>query len=483
MKATRPFLLLYVVGLLYVSAMLPTGARTQGVSGSGSIAKAVRYHALVIGNNMYKNIPRLKTAENDARAVEAILRENYGFQTKLLLNATRQQIFTALSQYRRELEADSNLVIYYAGHGINDKETDKAYWLPVDATREDNSNWISADDITSNIKAIPAKHVLIVSDSCYSGTLTRGLDMTPSVPAGRERYLEKMMAKRSRMLMASGGNEPVADSGGAGNHSVFASALLRGLQQTEKHQFTAGELYREYVEESVAGRANQTPQYNYVGASGHDGGDFVFVRVKTADGKTIEVTVKTPAAGAVDPAAVELSFWETIKNSTDPEDFKAYLKKYPSGQFADLARRRAEPPRSRPEPTRAEPARDEPESAPTNNASDEDASDTSEEDEPEPNSATQGRTISGGNLNGKAISKPQPDYPPMAKAARAQGTVNVQVVIDERGRVISARAVSGHPLLQPAAAAAARQAMFSPLLLSGKPVKVSGILTYNFTLP
>jgi protein TonB len=91
-------------------------------------------------------------------------------------------------------------------------------------------------------------------------------------------------------------------------------------------------------------------------------------------------------------------------------------------------------------------------------------------------------TVSGGVLNGKAISKPAPVYPPIAKAARAQGTVTVQILVDETGRVISATAVSGHPLLQQAAVAAARQARFSPTLLSGQPVKVSGVITYNFVL-
>lgn len=92
------------------------------------------------------------------------------------------------------------------------------------------------------------------------------------------------------------------------------------------------------------------------------------------------------------------------------------------------------------------------------------------------------KTISGGVLNGKAISKPQPAYPAIAKAAKASGTVTVQVLVDERGNVVSAHAVSGHPLLQQSAVAAARQARFSPTLLSGQPVKVSGVITYNFVL-
>jgi protein TonB len=88
--------------------------------------------------------------------------------------------------------------------------------------------------------------------------------------------------------------------------------------------------------------------------------------------------------------------------------------------------------------------------------------------------------ISGGVLNGKAISLPKPAYPPIARAAHASGTVVVQVLIDENGNVVSAHAVSGHPLLQAVAVGAARQAKFSPTKLSGQPVKVTGVIQYNF---
>jgi protein TonB len=88
--------------------------------------------------------------------------------------------------------------------------------------------------------------------------------------------------------------------------------------------------------------------------------------------------------------------------------------------------------------------------------------------------------INGGLLNGKAISFPQPEYPAIAEQAHAGGLVIVQVVIDEIGNVISAHATQGHPLLQSAAVVAARQAKFAPTSLMGEPIKVSGILTYNF---
>lgn len=93
------------------------------------------------------------------------------------------------------------------------------------------------------------------------------------------------------------------------------------------------------------------------------------------------------------------------------------------------------------------------------------------------------RTISGGMINSKAVSLPKPEYPPAAKAVRADGEVKVQVTIDEQGNVISALAISGHPLLRAAAVNAAMQAKFAPTLLKGEPVKVTGIIVYNFVPP
>jgi periplasmic protein TonB len=88
--------------------------------------------------------------------------------------------------------------------------------------------------------------------------------------------------------------------------------------------------------------------------------------------------------------------------------------------------------------------------------------------------------ISGGVLNGKAINLVHPQFPAIAKQAHACGTVTVQAVIDEAGNVISAHAAGGHPLLQASAVAAARASKFSPTKLSGQPVKVTGVITYNF---
>ena len=93
-----------------------------------------------------------------------------------------------------------------------------------------------------------------------------------------------------------------------------------------------------------------------------------------------------------------------------------------------------------------------------------------------------GKTVEGGVINGRTVSKPAPPYPLVAKLARARGAVSVRLLVDEQGDVVSAWAASGHPLLQAAAVEAARQAKFTPTTLSGSPVKVGGIITYNFVL-
>ncbi len=99
---------------------------------------------------------------------------------------------------------------------------------------------------------------------------------------------------------------------------------------------------------------------------------------------------------------------------------------------------------------------------------------------PKPTPKPPPKTISGGVVNGSAISLPPPPYPPAAKAVGAKGNVSVQVLIDENGNVVSASAASGHPLLRSAAEGAARRAKFRPTQLSGQPVKVSGVITYVF---
>jgi TonB family protein len=105
-----------------------------------------------------------------------------------------------------------------------------------------------------------------------------------------------------------------------------------------------------------------------------------------------------------------------------------------------------------------------------------------QEGNPPPGAAVTPRIIEGGVINGKALKKPHPSYPPDALRAGATGTVTVQIVVDEKGDVISAKAISGHVLLRGAGEAAARRAKFTPTSICGKALKVTGVITYNFVM-
>jgi uncharacterized caspase-like protein len=230
------------------------------------------YHALVIGNNAYQHLVPLLTPRNDARGVKNLLESRYGFAVKVLLDATRYEILDAFSHYRQRMTANDNLLIYYAGHGWLDEAGDEGYWLPVDAKEKSKANWISNAAITTELRAIAAKHVMIVADSCFSGKLGRGISAVDRTPG----YIERLSRKKARVLLAAGGLEPVVDTGG-GDHSIFAAAFMSSLA-ANNGVFEAQQLFSE-VRKRVGWNARQIPEYGPIFNSGHDGGDFIFVQL------------------------------------------------------------------------------------------------------------------------------------------------------------------------------------------------------------
>jgi caspase domain-containing protein len=294
---------------------------------SALVASGGPYYAIVIGNNVYRSLPRLQTAVHDATEVAKLLELHYGFQPpKLLLNATRSDILLAFNEYRRKLPPNSSLVIYYAGHGHKDPDTKKAYWLPVDAQSDSDVNWISASTITEEIGAIHSSHVLVISDSCYSGELVRGAQIALN-PTDRNAYLERMLESPSRTLMASGRDEPVAD-GGTDGHSKFAYVLLESLRRIDEDRFTANDLFLNYIQPAVAGGSDQVPQYNVIQNSGHAFGDFVFSRlhgpapplqppVVIPAGEVVRLPVRPPANPDSDAVVATLHRYEDAYGSMD----------------------------------------------------------------------------------------------------------------------------------------------------------------------
>jgi len=233
------------------------------------------YHALVIGNTGYKHIEKLVSPKADANAISKLLRDEFGFKVTTIMDATRADIISAFAKMRASLKERDNLLVYYAGHGIVDDATQRGYWLPIDAERDVPTNWVSTADITDMVRAMSAKHVMIVADACYSGTLMRTASARVLTAREKVPWLKRMSEKRARVVMSSGGMEPVMDSGG-GEHSVFAKAFITALKENTG-AFDALTLF-ETLRRPVVLNSDQTPQFADIRNAGHDGGEFIFVR-------------------------------------------------------------------------------------------------------------------------------------------------------------------------------------------------------------
>ncbi|OHC67820.1 MAG: hypothetical protein A3H93_16560 [Rhodocyclales bacterium RIFCSPLOWO2_02_FULL_63_24] len=231
------------------------------------------YHALVIGIDNYRSVTPLKTAVGDAKTVAELLQKEYGFKVTLLLDATRNQMLDSFDDLRRTLTHADNLLIYYAGHGHLDADSDRGFWLPVDADANRRANWLSNSDIADVVRGTRAKHVLVVADSCYAGTLTRSL----AVQMTALDDFSRLAQKRARTALVSGGLEPVEDAGG-GKHSVFAKAFIDALW-ANTGVVDMSQIFSS-MRRQVVLSAQQTPQYSDIRQVGHEGGDFIFVRRK-----------------------------------------------------------------------------------------------------------------------------------------------------------------------------------------------------------
>jgi hypothetical protein len=238
---------------------------------------AARNHALIVGNNTYRQLPGLRSAVRDAREIAKVLTSRYAFSREdvtLLLDADRRAILGALEDLRRRLGPDDRLLVYYAGHGEIDPVTEEGFWQPVDAEPDRQFTWIANSDVRRYLKGMPARHVLVVADSCFSGSLTRSSGNYATIP--KERFFTEIDANISRKSISSGGTKPVMDSGSRG-HSVFAYYFLKALRENNQPYLASFELFGRLVR-AVTNNSSQKPEYGTVQDAGDEGaGDFTFV--------------------------------------------------------------------------------------------------------------------------------------------------------------------------------------------------------------
>jgi len=292
----------------------------------GKMVNLGEYHALLIGINDYQNVqfaPKLRTPVNDVYNIRDVLIRRYGFtneKVRLLINgdATRAGILAALASYRdAPLNESDNLLLYYAGHGFQHPNTEDGFWIPVDGTPAEAS-WISVAEIRRILKKTEAKHTLLISDSCFSGTLTRSVLNLPTTDS----FLSEVAEKTSYQVITSGGLEPVADGGREGM-SLFAYIFVSYLRGQRTAYFTADKLYTD-IAPLVANTtgSQQTPEHGKIPGTFDQNGQFIFIRVahsSTAVPPPVTASV-TPAPAIVKPAVIDTGRISFINLSFKPPE-------------------------------------------------------------------------------------------------------------------------------------------------------------------
>jgi len=185
-----------------------------------------------VGINDYKGpkIPDLETAVNDATDMATVLKEKYGFKVNLLLDrdATREAIYRALRRLAASTKLNDSVLIYFAGHGDFDRTYDDGWWIPADAVGGNPVTYLDNIQVQKAMRSMKARHVLLISDSCYSGTLFGKARSLP--PVIDDKYYLRLFNEKSRWGMTSGNKTPVSDRG-TGGHSVFAYQLIKELEK------------------------------------------------------------------------------------------------------------------------------------------------------------------------------------------------------------------------------------------------------------
>ena len=234
-----------------------------------------KYYALLIAVEDYANpeINRLDYPVVDAQKVNDALTRDYTFEQQnviLLKNPDRKTIFKAFQDLKSRITPKDNLLVFYAGHGVWQDDMQQGYWLPRDAADpNDPSDWIPNTTVRDYIKAIKAKHVLLVADACFSGGIFKVRDAFNRPTAS----VEKIYEMPSRKAITSGSLKTVPDK------SVFVKYLVQRLNENQDRYLDAQKLFVSFKEAVINNSAvSQTPLYGAIAEAGDEGGDFIFVR-------------------------------------------------------------------------------------------------------------------------------------------------------------------------------------------------------------
>ncbi|MBT3880386.1 MAG: DUF1566 domain-containing protein [Candidatus Scalindua sp.] len=234
----------------------------------------------VIGIDSYTNLPRLNTSVDDAKAVKEILLKRYLFDEYHVIElyneeATRRNILGKLRYLTRRVGPEDSVTIFYSGHGALDSAKREGSWIPVEGGMEERSSWISNKDIYNFLKigAIQAKHVLLITNSCFSGDSFRSF--RGEIPRASDEVIKQAYKQGSRQVITSGGAKPVVNKRVSDN-SVFTHFFLKGLEGNKKPFFIPSELFKG-IKVGLEKNGDRTPGFGTLkNKGGEKGGELLF---------------------------------------------------------------------------------------------------------------------------------------------------------------------------------------------------------------
>lgn len=243
---------------------LPRGSATHNIRGNN--------YLIGIGIDQYVHCTPLSNAVRDVQEFVKIMHEKFDFEpdyTQTLYNeaATEANILQVFRTLAVEVEPEDTVVIYFSGHGEYINEIQQGFWVPVDAEPDTDAHYIENSTIIARLNAIKSKHIFLISDACFSGTLflnTRSIS---------KKVREDLP---SRWGLTSGHQELVSD-GTAGGHSPFAASILKTLKQKHTERSLGVEEFCFEVKQLASRKApNQTPISGQLNVKGNEYGQMIF---------------------------------------------------------------------------------------------------------------------------------------------------------------------------------------------------------------
>lgn len=245
---------------------------TPEIALANKVRKESTYYGLIIAVNNYLD-PGLESLDrpvNDAQKLYDILISKYTFNpenVKFVQNAERQDIINALDELSRKVTQKDNLLIFYAGHGVWNDNSNVGYWLPSDASKDSRDKWFPNSTLVDYLRLIRSKHTLLIADACFGGSIFK----SRAAMLDRRETVQELYNLTSRKAMTSGTLTKVPD------RSAFTKYLIEKLNDNNESVITSEKLFSSF-QTAVENNSDTKPRYGVIVDVDDQGGEFIFIK-------------------------------------------------------------------------------------------------------------------------------------------------------------------------------------------------------------